>query len=462
MTDLIGNVKRTIDKYCMLQPGDRVVVGVSGGPDSLCLLHVLDSLREEYKFSIFAAHLNHKFRGAAADADAEFVDCICKEWGIPAYIEAFDVPAYIKETGLSPEEAGREIRYRLFDRVCGEVGGNKIAVAHNLNDHVETILMRFMRGSGIEGLKGIEAVRGRIIRPLLETERQEIEEYCSAKRLDPRIDKTNMEAVYNRNRIRLELIPYIQKNFNPNIMMALSRFSGLIKDENDFLEAEAESKMSVMAVIEGDRVMIDTKQLLSVHAALQRRIIRRSIEKLAQTLNGFDFKHYEGVLQLADRSTGAAIILPHGLKAFISYDKLVVAKNIVKADKKCYYKLKYDYDNSVETEQGYMTIERRDPKEIGLFRRNGDMIFIDPAAVKEGLVLRHREPGDLFAPIGMTGKKKLKEYLIDEKIPREKRDTLELIADGNEIVWIVGGRLSENYKITDKTLDAVVIKYIRR
>ncbi len=462
MTDLIDNVKRTIDKYCMLQAGDRVVVGVSGGPDSLCLLHALDSLREEYKFSLFAAHLNHKFRGAAADADAEFVDRICREWGIPAYVETFDVPAYIKETGLSPEEAGREIRYRLFDRVCEEVGGNKIAVAHNLNDHVETILMRFMRGSGIEGLKGIEAVRGRIIRPLLETERQEIEEYCSAKRLDPRIDKTNLEAVYNRNRIRLELIPYIQKNFNPNIMMALSRFSGLIKDENDFLEAEAESKMNMMAEIEDDRVVIDAKQLLSVHAALQRRIIRRSIEKLAKTLNGFDFKHYEGVVQLADKTTGAAIILPHGLKAFISYDKLVVAKNIVKADKKCYYKLKYDYDNSVETEKGCVTIERRDPKGIGRLRRNGDMIFIDSAAVREGLVLRNREPGDLFAPIGMKGKKKLKEYLIDEKIPREERDTLELIADGNEIVWIVGGRLSENYKITDKTLDAVVIKYIRR
>ncbi|HWR60629.1 MAG TPA: tRNA lysidine(34) synthetase TilS, partial [Clostridia bacterium] len=419
MTDLIAGVKRTIAKYGMLEQGDRLVAGVSGGPDSLCLLHVLKSLGEEYRCSIFAAHLNHRFRGAAADADAEFVERICKDWGIPAYIEVFDVPAYIKETGLSPEEAGREIRYRLFNRVCDEVGANKIAVAHNLNDHVETVLMRFMRGSGIEGLKGIEAVRGKIIRPLLETDRQEIEEYCSIHRLEPRIDKTNLEAVYNRNRIRLELIPYIQKNFNPNIMMALSRFSGLIKEENDFLEAEAEARMDELAELHEDRVVIDTKLLLSVHVALQRRIIRKSMEKLAKTLNGFDFKHYEGVLQLAEKSTGAAIMLPHGLKAFISYDKLVLAKNIVKADKKCYYKLKYDYDNSVETDEGCITIERRNSKEIGELRGQKHIIYIDPRKVKDGLVLRHREPGDLFAPIGMKGTKKLKEYLIDEKVPRE-------------------------------------------
>jgi tRNA(Ile)-lysidine synthase len=319
-----------------------------------------------------------------------------------------------------------------------------------------------LRGSGIEGLKGIEAVRGRIIRPLLETERLEIEDYCSINSLNPRIDKTNLEAVYNRNRIRLELIPYIQNNFNPNIMMALNRFSGLIKDENNFLESSAGARLEEMVELCEDRIVIDTGMLLSVHIALQRRIIRQSIERLHGTLNGFEYRHYEGVLELAQKSTGAAIILPSGLKAFISYDKLVLAKNIVKADKKCYYKLKYDYDNSVETNNGCITIEIRNSKEIGELRRGRDMIFIDPRKVREGLVLRHREPGDLFAPIGMKGKKKLKEYLIDEKIPREERDELELIADGNEIVWIVGGRLSENYKITDKTSDAVVIKYIRR
>lgn len=462
MANLIEDVRKAIYNHSMIASGDKIIVGVSGGPDSLCLLHVLKELRVEYGCSLYAVHLNHKFRGEAADADAAFVGEICRKWGIPAVIETFDVPAYIEETGLSPEEAGREIRYRLFDRVCSKVGGNKIAVAQNLNDHIETILMRFMRGSGIDGLKGIEAVRGNIIRPLLEIERLRIEKYCVENGLIPRIDKTNLEPIYHRNKVRLELIPYIEKNFNPNIKMALSRFSGLIKDENDFLETEAGGKLQGTAEFFDDRIVIDTPKLTALHTALQRRIIRQCIEKLSDTLNGFDFKHFEGVLELAEKTTGAAVMLPHKLKAYRSYDKLILVKNIVKADKKCYYKLKYDNDNSVDTTEGYITIERRSTKEIGELRGQKDTIYIDSEKIKEGLVLRCREAGDIFAPIGMKGTKKLKEYLIDEKVPREERDELKLIADGSEIVWIVGGRLSEKYKITDETSDAVVIQYIRR
>lgn len=464
MLGLIEDARKTIYKNRMITTGDKIVVGVSGGPDSLCLLHVLKKLSRELGCNLYAAHLNHKFRGEAADADAAFVGEICMEWGIPAFIEVFDVPAYIEETGLSPEEAGREIRYRLFDRVCEKVGGNKIAVAHNLNDHVETILMRFMRGSGIDGLKGIEAVRGNIIRPLLEIDRFRIEEYCDENGLEPRIDKTNLESVYHRNRIRLELIPYIEKNFNPNIKMALSRFSELVKDENDFLEIEAGEKLRDIAEFYEDRVVIDVSMFSVLHTALQRRIVRQCIERLSDTLKGFDFKHFEGVLELRSKTTGAAIMLPHKLKAFISYDKLVLAKDIdiVKTDKKCYYKLKYEYDNSIDIAKGSITISRKNAEKIGELRGHKDVIYIDPESIKEGLVLRCRKPGDMFAPIGMKGTKKLKEYLIDEKVPRDKRDELLFIADGSEIVWIVGGRLSEKYKITEKTSDAVVIKYIRR
>lgn len=462
MSNLIDDVRKTMTKHNMLEYGDKIVVGVSGGPDSLCLLHVLKKLSGEYCCSLYAAHLNHKFRGKAADSDAEFVADICRKWSIPAFIEVFDVPAYIEETGLSPEEAGREIRYRLFNQVCEKVGGNKIAVAHNLNDHAETILMRFMRGSGIDGLKGIEAVRGNIIRPLLEIERLRIEEYCDENGLNPRIDKTNLESIYHRNKIRLELIPYIEKNFNPNIMMALNRFSGLIKDENDYLEIEAGKKLQEIAEILEDRVIIDISGLMAVHAALQRRIVRQCIERLSNTLNGFEFKHFEGVLEIAQKATGAAVMLPHKLKAFKSYHKLILVKYIVKADKKCYYKLKYDYDSSLDTPKGCITIKRINIKEIGELRGQKDIIYIDPSKVKGELVLRCRQAGDMFAPIGMKGTKKLKDYLIDEKIPREERDELELIADGSEIVWIVGGRLSEKYKITDETSEAVFIEYIRR
>lgn len=462
MASLIEDVKRTIKKYNMLKTGDKIVVGVSGGPDSLCLLHVLRTIGLDSGYKLYAAHLNHQFRGKDAEEDAGFVEELCRQWEIPAFIETFDVPAYIEKTGLSPEEAGREIRYRLFDKVLDKVGACKIAVAQNLNDQAETILMRFMRGSGIEGLKGIEPVRDNIVRPLLEIDRRRIEEYCSENKLNPRIDKTNLEPVYNRNKIRLELIPYIENNFNPNIMRSLVRFSNLVKEENEFLEEEAGKAFKAVAKLENDRVTMNIQESRSLHIALRRRLVRRAVEKLANTLNGYDFKHFESIVELFEKPTGAAVVLPQRLKAYVSYDKLILAKNIEKADKKCYYKLKYDYDNIVETENGRITIERIKAEELGGIPKEKERVYIDGSKIKEGLVLRNREPGDVFSPIGMKGSKKLKDYLIDEKIPRETRDKIKLIADGSEIVWIVGGRLSEKYKVTDRTADVIIIKYSRR
>lgn len=462
MASLIEDVTRTVEKYNMLSKGDKIVVGVSGGPDSLCLLHVLRTLSRDSGYRLYAAHLNHQFRGKDADEDADFVEKLCREWGIPAFIETFDVPAYAEKMGLSSEEAGREIRYKLFDRVLFEVGADKIAVAQNLNDQAETILMRFMRGSGIEGLKGIEHVRGNIVRPLLEISRKRIEEYCIENKLNPRIDKTNLEPVYNRNKIRLELIPYIEKNFNPNIMQSLVRFSNLIKDENDFLDKEGEDAFKAAAQVLADGIAIDIKKASELHIAIKRRLARIAVEKIANTLNGFEFKHFESVTELLNKSTGAAVMLPHGLKAYVSYDKVILAKNIEKADKKCYYKLKYDCGNTISTVNGELSIERRKICEINGITRERDRIYIDESKIKQGLVLRRREPGDMFSPIGMKGSKKLKDYFIDEKIPREKRDEIELVADGSEIVWIVGGRISEKYKITDGTKDVIIIKYSRR
>ncbi|MGE5633420.1 MAG: tRNA lysidine(34) synthetase TilS [Caulobacteraceae bacterium] len=462
VVNLVETVKATINKYNMLQKGDRIVVGVSGGPDSLCLLHILKTLSNECGYELYAAHLNHKFRGKDADEDAAFVERTCKEWGIPAWVEAFDVPAYIVETGLSPEEAGREIRYKLFNEMCDRVGANKIAVAQNLNDHIETILMRFMRGSGIDGLKGIEPVRDNIVRPLIETDRRKIEEYCSELKLNPRIDKTNLEPIYYRNKVRLELIPYMEKNFNPNIKQALARFSNLIKDENEFLEQEAGKAFDTVAESEAGRIIIDTGKTKGMHIALKRRLVRIAVENLSNTLNGFEFKHFEGIVDLMDKSTGAAVMLPQKIKAYVSYDKLILAKDIEKADKKCYYKLKYDYDNNIETENGRIIIARKKSNDIERITKEKDRIFIDGSKIREGLVLRNREPGDMFSPIGLKGSKKLKDYFIDEKVPREQRDEIELIADGNEVVWIVGGRISEKYKITDRTSDVIIIKYLRR
>ncbi len=459
MKDFIDNVKAVILKHNLLSKEDKVVIGVSGGADSLCLLHVLNTIKNEIGIEIFAVHLNHQFRGAEADADAEFVEDICRKWEIPYKIASFDVPAYAKQQGLSPEEAGREIRYKLFRDVKEVINANKIAVAQNSNDNVETILMRLFRGTGLEGLKGIDILRDEIIRPLLETDRISIEEYCRQNNLEPRVDKTNLQTIYSRNKIRLELIPYLKESFNPNLNESVTRLSQIIKEENDYLEQQTNHLMNSIVQIEEQRLSIKINNLTELHEAMQKRLLRRAVEQLAETLNGYEYKHFQGIIELLNKGTGAALELPKNIKAYISYENLILCKKIENKHKKCYYKLKYDNDNKIDELGVTISIKLSNQIPLSMKQKLTNTIYIDAAKVKEELVLRNRQQGDVFSPIGMMGSKKLKDYFIDRKTPREKRDEIFLLADGNEIVWIIGDLISEKYKITKQTEKVIVICY---
>jgi tRNA(Ile)-lysidine synthase len=457
MNNFIDMVKSTIDKHKMLRGGDTVVVGVSGGADSLCLLHVLKTLRNELSIKLFAVHLNHMFRGLDAKQDAEFVEGICKEWDIPYRIETFDVPAYAKQQGLSPEEAGREIRYKLFREAKQAIKANKIAVAQNSNDNVETLLMRMIRGTGLEGLKGIDAVRDDIIRPLLDCDRNSIEEYCSHNNLEPRVDKTNLQPIYLRNKIRLELLPYLKESFNPNLNEAMIRMSQVVREENEYVDYQTEEYLKAIGIMHEDYITMNIEKLKQLHPALQKRLLRKAVEKLATSLNGFEYKHFQGMIGLLDKNTGAAIELPKSLKAYISYENLIICKNIEKPDKKWYYKLKYDYDNHIDELDVYISIKLIAINELPSIIKNPNIVYLDADKIKHDLILRSREMGDVISPIGMKGSKKLKEYFIDKKVPKDKRDQVMLLADGNEIVWILGSIISEKYKITSNTQKVIVI-----
>lgn len=459
MKNFIDNVKAVILKHNLLSKDDKVVIGVSGGADSLCLLHVLNSIKNEIGIEIFAVHLNHQFRGEEADADAEFVEDICRRWEIPYKIASVDVPAYARQHGLSPEEAGREIRYKLFRDVKEIINANKIAVAQNLNDNVETILMRIFRGTGLEGLKGIDISIDEIIRPLLETDRASIEEYCRQNNLEPRVDKTNLQPIYSRNKIRLELIPYLKESFNPNLNEGIVRLSQIIKEENDYLEQQANKLMNSIVKIEEQRLLIKINNLIELHQAMQKRLLRKAVEQLAETLNGFEYKHFQGIIELLDKGTGAALELPKNIKAYISYENLILTKKLENEHKKYYYKLKYDYDNKFDELGIVVSIKLINHASMSIMQKHTNTIYIDADKVTQGLVLRNRQQGDMFSPIGMLGSKKLKDYFIDKKTPREKRDEIFLLADGNEIVWIIGGLISEKYKITTQTEKVIVICY---
>lgn len=461
MRDLSTVVEETINRYGMLRPGDSVVVGLSGGPDSLCLLHVLLGLREAWGLKLYAAHLNHQFRGKDADDDAEYVKKICEEWNVEAFIQTINVPAYAKENGLSSEEAGREIRYRLFHDVSEKVGANKIAIAHNLNDNAETVLMNLIRGSGIEGLKGIEAIRGEIIRPLINVRRDEIEAYCEKNNLSPRIDKTNLEPIYGRNRIRLELIPYIEKNFNSNIMNTLHRLSDIVAQENDFLNKEAKNAFLEIAMVGKNSIEYNINKIQSIHPAIMRRVIRMGIEELAGSLKNIQYRNIETLVDLLDKGTGAAVVLPNNIKAYISYDTLVLRFDTKTENDRYYLELQNDKDNIAFMPGFTVRLETIDASQIKELKKDKDTVYIDKSKIKQGLVLRNRMEGDVFSPIGVRGSKKLKDYFIDEKIPREDRDNILLIADGKEIVWVVEKRLSEKYKIDCNTKEAIKINIIR-
>lgn len=461
MRDLPSVVEETIKKYNMLKYGDCVVVGLSGGPDSMCLLHILMELRKTWGLKIFAAHLNHQFRGKEADEDALYVKKKCEEWGIDVFVQVFNVPAFAKEKGLSSEEAGREIRYKLFYEVAEKVRANKIAIAHNMNDNAETVLMNLFRGSGIEGLKGIEAKRGQIIRPLINVRRNEIEAYCREKDLNPRIDKTNLQPIYGRNKIRLELIPYIEKNFNSNIMSTLQRLSDIVTIENDFLNEEAEKELLKIAIIGENSIEYNINKMHDIHPALLRRVIRIGIEKLTGSLKGIEYRNIESVVDLLTKGTGAAAMLPQNIKAYISYNKLILSINTKPENYKYYLELENDKDNIAQYFDFTIRLTTVEASKITDIKKDKYKVYIDKDKVKQKLVLRNRFDGDVFSPIGLKGSKKLKEYFIDEKIPKEERDKILLIADGKEIVWVLGRRLSEKYKITKDTKEAIIINVIK-
>lgn len=266
---MIEKILKTIKKYNLIENGDSIVVGVSGGPDSICLLHVLYCLRDELGIRIYAVHINHMLRGSEADMDQDYVRRFCSDKGIQLFERSVDVRAVSDAKGISLEEAGREARYQEFRTVAEITGSGKIAVAHNKNDQAETILMHIIRGTGLDGLKGMEYNRGGVIRPLLDISRSEIEYYCDQQGLSPRIDSSNLENIYTRNKIRLDLIPYINKLLDIDISNSLIRMASLIKDDSIYIEGcVKEAYEGCVAEKDSNSIIMDISKLIGYDTSI--------------------------------------------------------------------------------------------------------------------------------------------------------------------------------------------------
>ena len=314
----------------LIQDGDKIVLGVSGGPDSMCMLDMRRELKEEknINFEIYVAHINHMIREEAID-DEKYVQNYCLKHNIEFFVKRADVQKIANDKKIGTEEAGRKVRYDFFEEVLQKTGSNKIAIAHNKNDKIETIIMHLLRGSGLSGLKGIEPIRdNKYIRPLIECERREIEQYCEDKKLQPRIDKTNFENEYTRNKIRNIVIPYIKKEFNPNIIQTLSRLSQVATDESNYIDLQTQKIYNKLLIERTDKqITLKLKEFNQQENVIQKRLVLKTIKELNGSTDRIEKIHIEDIIKLCTNNIGNKYLTPNkNLKVLVKDKKIFFIK----------------------------------------------------------------------------------------------------------------------------------------
>ncbi|SFH73499.1 tRNA(Ile)-lysidine synthase [Tindallia magadiensis] len=445
---------------------DHIVVGFSGGADSVCLLHALFQLADTYRLQIVAAHLNHNLRGMDSNEDATFAMNFARRHQITCVVKSVDIAKRSKEEGVSLETAGRMSRYQFFEEVAEKIGANKIALAHHQNDQAETVLMNLIRGAGLEGLSGMPMARDKIIRPLLHCQRDQIEEYCRYWELPYQIDQSNQETEYFRNKVRLELIPKM-KEYQPNFIESVGKASILLEQDRQYIEEKVEEAYSEVLCYKTDKVIsINRSKLIQYHPSIVSRIIRKAyvfFNTSEQTIS-FDQLHHV-VSLLNQKKTEKEVQLPGNIRAVFKADEINIGRkeDIEKSDSvetmEKAIPLKIPGITRLFPQNGYI---RCDVFNVGKMKNRGKdpyCQYFDFDQLPEPMVIRNRREGDRLKPIGMNGSKKLKDFFIDQKIPVEKRNAIPLIASENEILWVVGHRISELVKVTQKTKKVLKIQF---
>lgn len=451
---MIEKVYRYILEHNMLKDGDTVVAGVSGGADSVCLLLVLKELCARMPLKIYVVHVNHGIRSEAS-RDAGYVEELCANLGIPYYLVKTDVRQRAQKERISEEEAGRNIRYEEFNRVLeslGNAGTGKIAVAHTQNDCAETMLFHLFRGSGLQGLSGIRPVRGRIIRPLLCLEREEIESFLHFRGISYCIDRTNEEDTYTRNRIRHHLIPAAREMVNCNAVRHLNETARLAEEAEEFLLRTARMSMECcVRIIAEKKLEINGDAYVKLDTCIRRYLLKDCLSGLAGSAKDITGQHIKECMGLFTKPVGKTIILPYGLQAVKTYDGIRLGY----PDKNCRHSVS-DISVSVPGRycaEGLGTVEFTLIKSCDMqnIPEKTYTKWIDYDKIEQSLELRKRRAGDYLVLDQEGRKQSMKSFMINCKIPASERETMLLLADGSHILWIPGYRISYAGRVTEQT-----------
>ncbi len=440
----LDKVRRTLLRYSLLSRGDRVVVAVSGGPDSVCLLDILVALAPEYGLSLHVAHLDHGFRGSESAEEARFVTGLAEDRGIPATVEKRAVRRYCAEHGLSVQTGARDVRYAFLGEAGRSFGATRIALGHTANDQAETLLMRLIRGAGLAGLAGIPPKRDLFIRPLLEVSRGEIMEYIDARGLRFVTDPSNDRPVCTRNRVRQEILPVLER-FNPRIVETLAAEAGVIHDEDLAAEAAVTPAVDRVLRTEKGRTIISRGEFLGLAPAYQRRVLRKAVGCLAEgtTLTSLQTRE---ILEFLGRAlTGRRIALPPDLEVERQYDSFILRRRQPSSG----FCVPLQIPGTTVLPSLSLEVAARVAAMPSPSREEGNYLWqaaFDYDKITPPLQLRSRRDGDRLHPAGMAGKsKKLQDLFVDGRIPRADRDRVPLLAADRDILWVVGIRADERF-----------------
>lgn len=454
-------VRGTIEKYGMLRRGETVVVAVSGGPDSVALLHVLDSLKSMYGLKLHVAHLEHGIRGKESVEDRKFVEDLCRSLSLPYTAKSEDVPSIAGSSGLSLEAVARKVRYAFLEEVSADVKAGKIATGHNANDQAETLLLNLLRGAGMAGLTGIRpAMNGKIIRPLIEASREEIEEYIAEKNLEFRLDSSNLDERLERNKVRKVLIPLIEKEFNPGIVPALARSASIFSMMNSYLGERVEEAMGTVARSEDGRTTIKLEAFDELPQAVRIFTLYKVIRSLEEDEQVVSFDILNAVVNLASRSkSGSRVDIGSGIVAMKEFDNLVIGRDLALVNR---YDVRLEVPGTTVVEAAGCAFEAEILNErpgTGEIYRSGDTAYFDFGGIDLPLIARSWREGDRFVPFGLSGTKKVHDIFVDEKIATSRRSMIPIICDGEGIIWIAGVRRADRARITDDTRTILKITY---